>query len=106
MPGWLSEPAGGRRQCAGAGALERGLVPCSILHRILKNVCHDDLEALDLIDNELGEAVKLHGDGGSLRTRLFLVLAHQRLGHGEEAEAWQKKAQRLCRKLVLRQGMA
>jgi hypothetical protein len=41
---------------------------------------------------ELDEAVKLHGDGGSLWTRLFLALAHQRLGHTQEVADWQKKA--------------
>jgi tetratricopeptide (TPR) repeat protein len=41
---------------------------------------------------ELDEAAKLHGDGGSLWTRLFLALAHQRLGHTQEAADWHKKA--------------
>jgi WD40 repeat protein/tRNA A-37 threonylcarbamoyl transferase component Bud32 len=41
---------------------------------------------------ELGEAVRLHGKGGSLWTRLFLALAHQRLGHAEEARKWLPQA--------------
>jgi WD40 repeat protein len=43
---------------------------------------------------ELDEAVRLHGKDGSLWTRLFLALAHQRLGNIEEAAAWEKKADR------------
>jgi hypothetical protein len=41
---------------------------------------------------ELDEAVKLHGKGGSLWSRLFLTLAHQQLCHTDEAAAWEKKA--------------
>jgi hypothetical protein len=40
----------------------------------------------------LDEAVRLHANGGSLWTNLFLALAHQRLGHAQEADEWQKKA--------------
>jgi hypothetical protein len=29
-----------------------------------------------------------HGKGGSVRTQLFLALAHQRLGHPAEAKTW------------------
>jgi tetratricopeptide (TPR) repeat protein len=41
---------------------------------------------------ELTESVRLSGQDGSLWARLFLALAHQRLGHREAAEAWEKKA--------------
>jgi WD40 repeat protein len=41
---------------------------------------------------ELDEAARAHGEGSSLWTRLFLALAHQRLGHVQEADDWQKKA--------------
>jgi WD40 repeat protein len=40
----------------------------------------------------LNEAVRLHGKDGSLGARLFLALAHLRLGHREEADEWRKKA--------------
>jgi WD40 repeat protein len=40
---------------------------------------------------ELDEAARLHGKDGSLWTKLFLALAHECLGHGQEAEEWQKK---------------
>jgi hypothetical protein len=34
----------------------------------------------------LDQAVRLHGNGGSLWAKLFLALAHQRLGHANEVE--------------------
>jgi WD40 repeat protein len=40
----------------------------------------------------LDQAGRLHTKGGSLWTKLFLALAHQRLGHRDEADEWQKKA--------------
>jgi hypothetical protein len=43
---------------------------------------------------ELDEAARLHGQNGSLWVRLFLALAHQRLGHTEAADHWRKKADR------------
>src|SRR5262249_40181970 len=36
----------------------------------------------------LHDAVKLHGQGGSPSTLLFLALAHHDLGHADEACAW------------------
>jgi hypothetical protein len=42
---------------------------------------------------ELGEAVRLHGVDGSSWARLFLALAHQRLGHADQAKRWRDKAQ-------------
>jgi WD40 repeat protein len=41
---------------------------------------------------ELDEAVRLHGTG-SLWARLFLALAHQRLGHAEQAQALRQQVQ-------------
>jgi WD40 repeat protein len=41
---------------------------------------------------ELEEAMKRNPKGGSLWTKLFLALAHQRLGHREQANEWLKKA--------------
>jgi hypothetical protein len=41
---------------------------------------------------ELDAAVQLQANGGSPWAKLFLALAHQRLGHAEEAERWLKKA--------------
>jgi hypothetical protein len=43
---------------------------------------------------ELDDSVRLQGEGGSLWARLFLALAHQRLGHRREAEQWQTKAEK------------
>jgi WD40 repeat protein/serine/threonine protein kinase len=43
---------------------------------------------------ELDKAVRLHGGAGSLWSRLFLALAHQRLGDAKEAEQWRKKAEK------------
>jgi WD40 repeat protein len=40
----------------------------------------------------LTEAVHQHSNGGSLWAKLFLALAHKRLGHAQEADDWQKKA--------------
>jgi hypothetical protein len=40
---------------------------------------------------ELEEAARLHDKGGSLWTRLFLALAHRRLGHTEQARTWTAK---------------
>jgi hypothetical protein len=61
-------------------------------------VCRNCWEALyrdgkpvDAI-KELDDAVRLQGNGGSLWAKLFLALAHQRLGHREEVDQWQKKA--------------
>jgi hypothetical protein len=42
---------------------------------------------------ELDEAVRLHGAGGSLWAKLFLALAHQRLGHPEKVEQFRQQAQ-------------
>jgi hypothetical protein len=39
----------------------------------------------------LAEAVRMHGSGGSLWAKLFLALAHQRLGHTDEAEKWRQR---------------
>jgi WD40 repeat protein len=41
---------------------------------------------------ELQEAVRLHGAGGSVWARLFLALAHRRLGRAQLAEQWRGKA--------------
>jgi Flp pilus assembly protein TadD len=40
----------------------------------------------------LEQAVKLHGKGGSLWMKLFLALAHQRLGHADDARTWHEQA--------------
>jgi predicted Zn-dependent protease len=40
----------------------------------------------------LDEAVRLHGSEGSLWAKLFLALAHRRLGHAEQAQQWRDKA--------------
>jgi WD40 repeat protein len=41
---------------------------------------------------ELDEAVRLHGDGGSLWSRLFLALAHGRLGHAQQVREHRQQA--------------
>jgi hypothetical protein len=41
---------------------------------------------------QLQEAVRLHGAGGSLWARLFLALAHRRLGQSLQAQQWRGKA--------------
>jgi WD40 repeat protein len=43
---------------------------------------------------ELQEAVRRHGQGGSLWARLFLALAHQRLGQAGQAREWRAQAGR------------
>jgi Flp pilus assembly protein TadD/uncharacterized protein with WD repeat len=40
----------------------------------------------------LEQAVKLHGKGGTPWMKLFLALAHQRLGHADEARTWHEQA--------------
>jgi WD40 repeat protein/tetratricopeptide (TPR) repeat protein len=40
----------------------------------------------------LTQAVAKGGQGGSVWDRLFLAMAHQRLGHAEEAQKWLKQA--------------
>jgi WD40 repeat protein len=52
-----------------------------------------DDKAADAV-RELQEAVRLQGQGGSLWAKLFLALAHQHLGHAQEAEQWRQKADR------------
>jgi WD40 repeat protein/serine/threonine protein kinase/tetratricopeptide (TPR) repeat protein len=42
----------------------------------------------------LEEALKLHGTGGLVETRLFLARAHHQLGHAAEAKQWLEKAPR------------
>jgi hypothetical protein len=58
---------------------------------LLGAALYRDGKAADTV-TVLDQAVRLHGNGGSLWTKLFLALAHQRLGHTEEADKWQKKA--------------
>jgi WD40 repeat protein len=41
---------------------------------------------------ELEEAVRLHGKSGSLWSRLFLALAHRRLGHADKAQEYRRQA--------------
>jgi WD40 repeat protein/tRNA A-37 threonylcarbamoyl transferase component Bud32 len=41
---------------------------------------------------ELEQAVRLHGQGGSLWARLFLALAHRRLGHTQQAQEYRRQA--------------
>src|SRR5262249_39756063 len=41
---------------------------------------------------KLDEAGVLHGAGGNATSWLFLALAHQKLGHIEEAQLWLEKA--------------
>jgi len=41
---------------------------------------------------ELDTAVQLHGKGGSLWTRLFLALTHQRLGYPDKAREWRNQS--------------
>jgi WD40 repeat protein len=43
---------------------------------------------------ELDEALRQHGAAGSLWSRLFLALAHRRLGHAQQAQEWRDKAER------------
>jgi WD40 repeat protein/tetratricopeptide (TPR) repeat protein len=40
----------------------------------------------------LEQAIKLHGKGGTLWMKLFLALAHQRLGQADEARTWHEQA--------------
>jgi tetratricopeptide (TPR) repeat protein len=40
----------------------------------------------------LNEAMQAQGQGGTATAWLFLVLAHQRLGHADEAKQWLDKA--------------
>jgi hypothetical protein len=40
---------------------------------------------------ELDEAVRLYGGEGSLWAKLFLALAHQRLGHADQVKQWREK---------------
>jgi WD40 repeat protein/tRNA A-37 threonylcarbamoyl transferase component Bud32 len=42
---------------------------------------------------ELDEALRRHGSGGSTWAKLFLALAHQRLGHAEQAQQFRHQAQ-------------
>jgi WD40 repeat protein/serine/threonine protein kinase len=49
---------------------------------------------LDAAIGELDEAVRRHGAGGSLWSRLFLALAHRRLGHTEQALEWRNRSDR------------
>jgi predicted Zn-dependent protease len=42
----------------------------------------------------LDEAVHLQGADGSVWAKLFLALAHQRLGHAHEVKRWRDKAQK------------
>jgi WD40 repeat protein/tetratricopeptide (TPR) repeat protein/tRNA A-37 threonylcarbamoyl transferase component Bud32 len=42
----------------------------------------------DAAAERLAEAVKLHGKGGTAWAKLFLAMAHHRLGHAEEARRW------------------
>jgi hypothetical protein len=42
---------------------------------------------------ELDEAVRLHGSGGSPWAKLFLALAHHRLGHAEKVRQFRQQAQ-------------
>jgi WD40 repeat protein/tetratricopeptide (TPR) repeat protein len=37
---------------------------------------------------ELNESVRLHGQGGTISNGFFLAMAHQRLGHDQEARRW------------------
>jgi tetratricopeptide (TPR) repeat protein len=41
---------------------------------------------------QMGEASKVHGNGGNAFNWLFLAMAHQRLGHADEARQWLAKA--------------
>jgi hypothetical protein len=58
---------------------------------LLGAALYRDGKAADAI-RELDEAVQRHGKDGSLWSRLFLALAHQRVGHRQEAEQWRQKA--------------
>jgi hypothetical protein len=42
---------------------------------------------------ELEEAVRLHGAGGSVWAKLFLAVAHHRLGHADQVQHWSKQAE-------------
>jgi hypothetical protein len=42
---------------------------------------------------QLREAVRLHGAGGSLWTRLFLALAHHHVGQVQEAQQWRRQVE-------------
>jgi tetratricopeptide (TPR) repeat protein len=41
---------------------------------------------------QLSEAIKVHGEGGTYTDWLFLAMAHHRLGHADEANRWLAKA--------------
>jgi hypothetical protein len=60
-------------------------------HELLGAALLRDGKPTDAV-HELDEAARLHGKGGSLWMRLFLALAHQSLGHAQEADDWRKKA--------------
>jgi WD40 repeat protein len=60
-------------------------------HELLGAALFRDGKANDAV-RELEIAVRLHGKGSSPWARLFLALAHQRLGHAEEARKWLPKA--------------
>jgi hypothetical protein len=42
---------------------------------------------------ELDEAVRLHGAGGSIWTKLFQALAHQRVGRADQIQHWQQQVE-------------
>jgi WD40 repeat protein len=60
-------------------------------HELLGAALYRDGQAADAV-RELSEAVRLHGQGGSLWAKLFLALAHRRLGHAEQAQQHRQQA--------------
>jgi WD40 repeat protein len=60
-------------------------------HELLGAALYRAGQAAEAI-GELEQAVRLHGAGGSLWARLFLALAHRRLGHAEQAHEYRQQA--------------
>jgi WD40 repeat protein len=61
-------------------------------HELLGAALYRDSQAAAAVE-QLQEAVRLHGAGGSLWTRLFMALAHHHLGQAQEAQQWRRQAE-------------
>jgi hypothetical protein len=61
-------------------------------HEMLGAVLYRAGQPEDAI-RELNEAVHQHGSGGSTWAKLFLALAHRRLGRAEQAQLYRQQAQ-------------
>jgi hypothetical protein len=60
-------------------------------HELLGAALYRAGGAAEAVD-QLEKAVDRHGQGGSLWARLFLALAHRRLGHAEQAQQYRRLA--------------